>query len=641
MRPRWGAVALCAFAAAVALTWSGCSEETASPVAPTPAPAAGTPAGGNSGAPASPGGPAANGVQPRITVQLDGGFSPSGTAPAGVDGGGSPTTTSLVIDTGAVFPPATGPGRSLPSMRPTAGPAVGGAPEVPAAAALKESSRESSVDQVDHDSEAAGGEGSDLKASAPTPTSPAGGVEIPDVRPVLQVTNAEPDEAFLAAFAEENFHYQFEIYNVVGGSRTAVEAAATVPGGSGSTSYRVATSLARAASYTWRARAVFDGAYGPWSEDAAFSTAAVVLSPPEPRSPIAGASVDVDTAFNVGNPTVEGRIRGGVGGIQIEIQVATDDMFASIVGTDCEHARGRGDTNLALNVFLADETTHYWRARAMATAVSGGNRVTSAWSEVASFRTRAVRLATPRPLAPIDGATVGVGTHFRVRNGAVRGISSRGVQIEVQVATSRTFDDPRTGSTRMRGGAETTVDLRGNLMPSQQYFWQARATVSAGGAGEFSSEWSDAASFRTSADGGGGGTVPTGPAGPFGPGGNPPNLLSLLQQLAAQHPDALRNSCQDHGGSWRFMEFAVERLRQESGRWGYNCKRGNCPDVSHDAIAYYRGSGQTIDAAQNSTNVAIIDIIAGHCGPNPQPSWLDVTQATADANSIGRWRYPR
>ena len=164
--------------------------------------------------------------------------------------------------------------------------------------------------------------------------------------------------------------------------------------------------------------------------------------------------------------------------------------------------------------------------------------------------------------------------------------------------------------------------------------------MSAGAAGAFHSEWSDAASFRTSADGGGG-TVPTGPAGPFGPGGNPPNRLSLLQEVARLHPDALRNSCQDHGGSWRFMELAVERLRQESGRWGYNCKRGNCPDVSHDAIAYYRGSGQTIDAAQNSTNVAIIDIIAGHCGPNPQPSWLDVTQATADANSIGRWRYPR
>ena len=115
------------------------------------------------------------------------------------------------------------------------------------------------------------------------------------------------------------------------------------------------------------------------------------------------------------NPTVEGRIRGGVGGVQIEIQVATDDMFASIVGTAREHARSRGETNLALNVFLADETTYYWRARAMATAVAGGSRVTSAWSDVASFKTRAVRLGTPRPLAPIDGATVGVGTHFRVR----------------------------------------------------------------------------------------------------------------------------------------------------------------------------------------------------------------------------------
>ena len=638
MRPRRGTVALCALAASVALTWIGCSDETASPVAPTPAPAVSTPAGGSSGAPASPGGLAGNGVRPQVTVQVDAGFSPSGTAKAGFDGGaGSPTTTSLVIDTGAVTPPSTGPGWNQPPMRPIAGPAAVGLPEVPAAAALKESSGESPVAQVNHESDGADGGHTDLKASAPTPTSPAGGAEIPDVRPVLEIANAEPDEAFLAAYAEDNFQYQFEIYRVVGGSRTAVEAAATVPGGSGSTSYRVATSLDRAASYTWRARAFFDGAYGPWSVDATFSTAAVVLSPPVPRSPIRGASVDINTIFNVGNPTVEGRIREG--STQIEIQVATDEAFSTLVARASEPARPRGDTNLALHVFLASRTTHFWRARAMATTTAGGNRVTSAWSEVASFATREVTLGAPRPLAPIDGATVAVGTHFRVRNGPVRGISG-GVQIEVQVATSRTFDDPRTGSTHMRDGTETTIDLRGNLMPSQQYFWRARATVSAGAAGTFSSDWSDAASFRTSADGGGS-TVPTGPAGPFGPGGNPPNLLPLLQQVAAQHPEALRNSCQDHGGSWRFMELAVERLRQESGRWGYNCKRGNCPDVSHDAIAYYRGSGQTIDAAQNSTNVAIIDIIAGHCGPNPQPSWLDVTQATADANAIGRWRYPR
>lgn len=635
MRSSVGTAVLCAFAGLAPLTGIGCSEEAASPVAPTPTTVASAAAESGAGSAATPGGLVDSGFRPQVTVQVDGGFSPTDTPNVGFAGGsGSPTTTVIAIDSGTVPPVTTGPGWTQPPVRSPAGPAGGAPPEAVAADALQESTRESPVAQANHDSEATGGEGAELKASAPMPTSPTGGVEIPALTPLLTVANAEPDEAFVAAFAEDNFQYQFEIYKVDGGSRTAVQPAATVAGGSGSTSYRVARSLDRAASYAWRARAFFDGAYGPWSGDASFSTAAVVLTAPTPVSPTGGASVAIDTVFNVRNPTVEGRISGGV---QIEIQVATDGAFANVVATSRERARDRGDTNLALNAFLAPSTTYHWQARATAVATVGRNRVTSAWSEVASFATRAVTLGTPRPLAPIDGATVSVGTHFRVRNGSVQGISG-GVRIEVRVATSRTFEDPRTGSDRMRGGAETTVDLRGDLLPERQYFWQARATVSTGAAGDIASDWSDAANFRTTA---GGGPVTSGPAGPFGPAGNPPNMLSLLQELARQHPDALRNSCQDHGGSWRFMELAVERLRQETGRWGYNCKRGNCPDVSHDAIAYYRGPGQTIDAAQNSTNVAIIDIIGGHCGANPQPAWFDVTQATADAGSIGRWRYPR
>ena len=89
------------------------------------------------------------------------------------------------------------------------------------------------------------------------------------------------------------------------------------------------------------------------------------------------------------------------------------------------------------------------------------------------------------------------------------------------------------------------------------------------------------------------------------------------------------------------MELVVEALRARNGRWGYNCKRGNCNDVSHDVVDFYRGSGTTAAQAQGSRDVAIIDIIGGHCGRNPQPAWIDQTQATADARSIGRWKYPR
>ena len=338
--------------------------------------------------------------------------------------------------------------------------------------------------------------------------------------------------------------------------------------------------------------------------------------------------MDIDTHFAVRNPTVEGRNR-VVGRVYIEIQVASDDGFVDVVATGRTHERSRGQTNVAANRTLAPSTQYYWRARATASTRAAG-QVASIWSRSAAFRTSAVRLGVPRPLAPIDGATVGVNAQFRVRNGTVVGISSRAF-VEIEVALTDSFANAIAGRTHMRPRGETIVPLPDRLMPHRRYYWRARVA-----AGALFSDWSATANFRTSSD-----TTTSGPAGPFGPGGSPRNMLRILQEVASRNADALRNSCQEEGGSWRFMELAVERLRQETGRWGYNCKRGNCADVSHDALAYYRGSGTTTSAARGSTDVAIIDIIVGHCGPNPQPGWGDVTQATADAGSVGRWKYPR
>ena len=137
-------------------------------------------------------------------------------------------------------------------MAPAAGPAVGATPVGAVPDALTESARESAFAQVSHDSDATGGEDAELKASAPRPSSPKDGVEVLEARPFLTVTNAEPDEAFLSAFAEENFQYQFEIYRIDGGSRTEVEPATIVAGGSGTTSRQVTSDLDWGGSYEWR-----------------------------------------------------------------------------------------------------------------------------------------------------------------------------------------------------------------------------------------------------------------------------------------------------------------------------------------------------------------------------------------------------
>ena len=85
------------------------------------------------------------------------------------------------------------------------------------------------------------------------------------------------------------------------------------------------------------------------------------------------------------------------------------------------------------------------------------------------------------------------------------------------------------------------------------------------------------------------------------------------------------------------MDLVVARLRQTDVRWGFNCKRGNCGDISQDVVDYHFAAG----SASGSTDVYIIDIISGHCGPDPGPAWIDQTEATANSGTIGRWIFPR
>lgn len=112
-----------------------------------------------------------------------------------------------------------------------------------------------------------------------------------------------------------------------------------------------------------------------------------------------------------------------------------------------------------------------------------------------------------------------------------------------------------------------------------------------------------------------------------------PDMSHVVHQVAARYPDALRSSCQDHGGSWEFMDRLVDELRTHDTRWGYNGKRGNSGDPSHDAVDYHWSGGQD----ENNTEVYIVDVILGHCGDNPTAGWIDQTDATRHSGTIGRW----
>jgi hypothetical protein len=108
-----------------------------------------------------------------------------------------------------------------------------------------------------------------------------------------------------------------------------------------------------------------------------------------------------------------------------------------------------------------------------------------------------------------------------------------------------------------------------------------------------------------------------------------PNMSSVVEAVGRAYPGDLRNSCGNH--AWLFR--LVQELRRYDTRWGLNWKRGNVGDMSEDVVNYNFSS----DPDEGTTNVYIIDVIGGHCGPSPDATWIDQTEATRNAGTIGRW----
>ena len=112
-----------------------------------------------------------------------------------------------------------------------------------------------------------------------------------------------------------------------------------------------------------------------------------------------------------------------------------------------------------------------------------------------------------------------------------------------------------------------------------------------------------------------------------------PNMTAVVEAVARAYPGDLRNSCHESGGNNVWLYRVVEALRRYDTRWGLNWKRGNVGDMSQDIVAYNFAAGPD----EGTTNVYIIDVIGGHCGGNPDAAWIDNTEATRRAGTIGRW----
>ena len=109
--------------------------------------------------------------------------------------------------------------------------------------------------------EGAAPDGSTLKATAPVPVSPVNGQQ-PDGSVVLVASKAH------GKFTELNLAYEFEVYNSA--NQRVYASGIVAADGSANVSHTVAGGLEFDQPFTWRARAVYQGAVGPWSSAASF-----------------------------------------------------------------------------------------------------------------------------------------------------------------------------------------------------------------------------------------------------------------------------------------------------------------------------------------------------------------------------------
>ena len=251
-----------------------------------------------------------------------------------------------------------------------------------------------------------------------------------------------------------------------------------------------------------------------------------------------------------------------------------------------------------------------------------------------------LKFNAPALISPVDNARAEDRRPTLVWANATSRYGGIGVAYDLQVETSsRVVYEMTVGETENFGAHLIPFDLEFDT----KYFWRVRARV-----GNDMGPWSSYAEFMSPARPTaqaptvtGGSSACAAPLSPLGPGENRkprPNHSSVVRNVANQFPAALRNSCQEHGGSWEFMDRSVDALRTIDGRYGYNCKRGNCNDPSLDVVSYYWGPLPDI---QGRFEVYIFDVIGQHCGANPSVVWNDVTDITLSSGTVGRTTFPR
>ena len=254
-----------------------------------------------------------------------------------------------------------------------------------------------------------------------------------------------------------------------------------------------------------------------------------------------------------------------------------------------------------------------------------------------------LKVTAPALVSPVDGVRAEDRRPTLIWVNSTGKYGSIGVAYDIEVSSPTEVVYSRTVGESPDIGSHL-VDLE--LQYDTVYSWRVRAHL--GGPPDTFGPWTSWATFlspsRPVAVIPVGSTVSGGCSAPLsalGPGETRkprPNDSDIVRAVAAAFPASLRNSCQSGGGNWEFMDRSVDALRAKDGRYGYNAKRGNMNDPSHDVVSYFYANGAEIN---NRHEVYIIDLIGGHCGSAPSIIWVDQTDLTINSGTIGRTMYPR
>lgn len=263
-------------------------------------------------------------------------------------------------------------------------------------------------------------------------------------------------------------------------------------------------------------------------------------------------------------------------------------------------------------------------------------------AETAAADGSTLKVTAPALVSPVDGVKAEDRRPTLIWVNSAGRYGNIGVAYDIELSSPANVVYSRTVGEAQDIGAHL-VDM--DLEFDTAYSWRVRAHL---GNPDTYGPWSPWATFQSPARPVA--VVPSGavsggcaaPMSPMGPGETRrprPNHSAVVRAVASAFPGAFQHSCQPEGGSWEFMDRAVDALRAVDGRYGYNCKRGNCGDPSLDVVSYYYAPD--MNSFQGDPRVYIFDIMGGHCGPTPSVIWTDVTDITFQSGTLGRTTYPR